>query len=52
MDEELTALFQQWLIGFEKTLSVTGNEEALVALGLVSNRASQRHRPKGCVGSW
>ena len=50
MDEELTALFQQWLIAFEKTLSVTGNEEALVALA-GTNCASQRHRPKGCVES-
>ena len=32
MDEELTALFQQWLIAFEKTQSATGNEEALAAL--------------------
>ena len=38
MDEELTALFQQWLIAFEKTLSVTGNEEALVALAGIESR--------------
>ena len=34
MDEELTALFQQWLIAFEKTQSATGDEEAVAALAL------------------
>jgi nitrite reductase/ring-hydroxylating ferredoxin subunit len=34
MDEELTALFQQWLITFEKTQSATGDEEAVAALAL------------------
>ena len=31
MDEEITALFQQWLIAFEKTQSATGDEEAVAA---------------------
>ena len=34
MDEELTALFQQWLIAFEKTQSATGDEETVAALAL------------------
>ena len=34
MDEELTALFQQWLIAFEKTQSATGDEEAVAAVAL------------------
>jgi hypothetical protein len=38
MDEELTALFQQWLIAFEKTQSVTDNEEALAALASIESR--------------
>ena len=33
MDEELTALFQQWLTAFEKTQSA-GDEEAVAALAL------------------
>ena len=33
MDEEITALFQQWLIAFEKTQSAT-DEEAVTALAL------------------
>ena len=34
MDEELTALFQQWLIAFKKTQSASGDEEAVAALAL------------------
>jgi hypothetical protein len=34
MDEEITALFQQWLIAFEKTLSATRDEEPVAALAL------------------
>jgi hypothetical protein len=34
MDEELTALFQQWLAAFEKTQSATGDEETVAALAL------------------
>ena len=34
MDEELTALFQQWLNAFEKTQSASGDEEAVAALAL------------------
>ena len=30
-DEEFTALFQEWLIAFEKTQSATGDEEAVAA---------------------
>ena len=33
-DEELTALFQEWLIAFEKTQSATGDEEPVAALAL------------------
>ena len=33
-DEEITALFQQWLIAFEKTQSATRDEEAVAALAL------------------
>ena len=33
-DEELTALFQEWLIAFEKTQSATGDDEAVAALAL------------------
>jgi hypothetical protein len=33
-DEELTALFQEWLIAFEKTQSVTGDEETVALLAL------------------
>ena len=34
MDEEITALFQQWLIAFEKTQSATRDEEPVAALAL------------------
>ena len=34
MEEEIRALFQQWLIAFEKTQSATGDEEAVTALAL------------------
>ena len=34
MDEEITALFQQWLTAFEKTQSASGDEEAVAALAL------------------
>jgi hypothetical protein len=34
MDEELTALFQQWLIAFEKTQSASGDEEPVAVLPL------------------
>src|SRR6476619_397696 len=34
MDEEITALFQQWLIAFEKTQYATGDEEPVAALAL------------------
>ena len=34
MDEEITALFQQWLIAFEKTQSATGDEETVAVLAL------------------
>jgi hypothetical protein len=34
MDEEITALFQQWLIAFENTQSATGDEETVAALAL------------------
>ena len=39
-DEELTALFQEWLIAFEKTQSATGDEEtvALLALSRIESR--------------
>ena len=33
-DEELTALFQKWLIAFEKTQSATGDEETVALLAL------------------
>jgi hypothetical protein len=39
-DEELTALFQEWLIAFEKTQSATGDEET-VALLLLSRIESR-----------
>ena len=34
MDREVTALFQQWLVAFEKTQSATGDEEAAATLAL------------------
>ena len=34
MDQEITALFQQWLTAFEKTQSASGDEEAVAALAL------------------
>ena len=34
MDEELTALFQQWLTEFKKTQSTTEDEETVAALAL------------------
>src|SRR6478736_5256710 len=34
MDEEITALFQPWLIALEKTQSATGDAEAVTALAL------------------
>jgi hypothetical protein len=34
MDQEITALFQEWLIAFEKTQSATGDEETDAALAL------------------
>ena len=39
-DEELTALFQEWLIAFEKTQSATVDEEtvALLALSRIESR--------------
>ena len=39
-DEELTTLFQEWLIAFEKTQSATGDEEtvALIALSRIESR--------------
>ena len=39
-DEELTTLFQEWLIAFEKTQSATGDEEtvALLALSRIESR--------------
>ena len=39
-DEELTALFQEWLIAFEKTQSATRDEEsvALLALSRIESR--------------
>ena len=33
-DEELTALFQEWLIAFEKTQSATRDEETVALLAL------------------
>ena len=33
-DEELTALFHEWLIAFEKTQSATGDEEPVALLAL------------------
>jgi hypothetical protein len=33
-DEELTALFQEWLIAFEKTQSASGDGEPVAALAL------------------
>jgi hypothetical protein len=33
-DEELTALFQEWLVAFEKTQSATGDEETVALLAL------------------
>ena len=33
-DEELTVLFQEWLIAFEKTQSATPDEEPVAALAL------------------
>ena len=41
-DEEITALFQQWLIAFEKTQSATGDEEAVALLAL--SRIEFAHR--------
>ena len=35
-DGELTALFQQWLIAFEKAQSATGDEEAVAALAVTT----------------
>ncbi len=38
MDEEITALFQQWLIAFEKTQSATDDEETDAALARIESR--------------
>ena len=45
-DEELTALFQEWLIAFEKTQSATGNEVVLLALSRIefAHRNDTRRR--------
>jgi hypothetical protein len=39
MDQEITALFQEWLIAFEKTQSATGDEEIDAALALSRNES-------------
>ena len=49
VDEEITALFQQWLVAFENI--ARDDEESAAALARIS-RASQRHRSKDCVGLW
>ena len=41
-DEELTTLFQEWLIAFEKTQSATGDEETVALLAL--SRIEFAHR--------
>ena len=33
-DREITALFQQWLVAFEKTHFATGDDEAIAAIAL------------------
>ena len=38
MDEEITALFQQWLITFEKTQSAKDDEETDAALVRIESR--------------
>jgi hypothetical protein len=38
MDEEITALFQQWLVAFEKTQSAKDDEEPVAALARIESR--------------
>jgi hypothetical protein len=38
VDEEITALFQQWLVAFEKTQSATDDEESAAALASIESR--------------
>ena len=38
VDEEITALFQQWLIAFEKTQSAKDDEESATALARIESR--------------
>jgi hypothetical protein len=53
MDEELTALFQQWLTAFDKTQSATGDDETVAALALsrIESRiaATPAEGPRGLV---
>ena len=53
MDEEITALFQQWLIAFEKTQSATRDEEPVAALALSRIESRIATTPaEGLRGSW
>jgi hypothetical protein len=38
IDEAITALFQQWLIAFEKTQSTKDDEESVAALARIESR--------------
>ena len=38
MDEDITALFQQWLVAFEKTQSTKDDEEQAAALARIESR--------------
>ena len=51
-DDELTTLFQEWLIAFEKTQSATGDEEtvALLALSRIESRSNDTGRRAAWAG--
>jgi hypothetical protein len=49
MDEEISTLFQQWLIAFERTQSAD-DEGSAAALARIESRIAAT-LPKDCVGS-
>ena len=49
-DEELTALFQDWLIAFEKAKSATGDEETVALLALSRIELRIAATPAGLYG--
>jgi len=51
VDEEITALFQQWLIAFEKTQSAKDDEESATALARIESRIAATPA-EGLRGLW